>query len=339
MLLVLDANLLHDDYLFENAQLRVILAEQAFGYSVAVSEVALREHAKHYAAEKRSIARIVRKLDGAPAMDAQPSLSAAKELIFARANKAGLKILPIPPVPHGDLLERAHEGKRPFAEDGHVGYADALVWESVKVAAKSEEVLLLSKDGDFGGDELDAKLAAEVQPLPHKVSKLRSYGEFIKRHIDPKREVIKQLREDLNSGRAAQEAGALKAALRETLADFDLPRDILPDDEYYTRGRVRASDVLTLSAIDVRPTGQNQVHLRFEAIVQTEVAAEYWYRDHPDDEDSLARDWDFYTVRLRVSADAIAPAQLTSVTSITVTSVDVDNSPKESRTPDPHGGF
>ena len=218
MLVVLDTNVLHDDYLFANTRLSVILKESAdLGFTVAISEVTLREHAKHYSVEKRQLLRGLWKLDGGNRQEELDGESVVEEF-RRRATKVGITVLPLPAISHLEILRRACSGIRPFTEDGRLGYGDALIWESIKFAAENTEVVIVSNDGDFGKHGLDVALKTESAGSPHPISKLRGFDAFLSEYVNPRRQELDQLRRDLVDGKistigiAAGATGTFKSA-------------------------------------------------------------------------------------------------------------------------------
>lgn len=323
VLVVIDTNLLNGDYLFASALLKVILAERAFGYSVAVSEVTVWEHAKHYLAERRDAAKLLRKLEGASAGLPEMDQAKARELIRQRAEGSGLRVLPLPSVDHRELLDRAQHGKPPFSQDGHQGYADALIWESLKVAAGSEEVLFLANDGDFGKDQLAKDLEVEAKTLPNQLTKLRAYREFIETYINPRREVLGKTQSALKNGSAAAEIVVLNRAAAAALTGLRLPGASTGMSSHYIQVQFSPPQVpIELVSVEVRPLGDSQIHLRLSFIARVGVVGEYWFNDDPKDEDSVACDWDEFDAKLLVEADAVAPVNLASVDSFTISSVE-----------------
>lgn len=324
MVVVIDTNLLNNDYLFRNAQLRVILGEQRLGYEVAISEATLFEHAKHYIGERRGAAKIMRKLDGDAKAFEEIQGEQARRLLKRRAKAAGLRLLPLPKVSHEVVLGRAQHGHRPFTQDGHTGYSDTLIWESVKVIAAADDVVLLSNDGDFGSEGLDAVLESESKPLARKVSKLRSYRDFISEYIDPKRKVIAKIQQDLLDGSAGEKRALLEHAAALALANHSVsPRDAGLETHYSRVDFGPPKLPLDIKSIEVRPLGDKQLHVRVVFVAEAPAIAEYWFQDNPhEDPDSVERDWDEIEARVLVDADAVVAADLASVESVTITSIE-----------------
>jgi hypothetical protein len=324
MLVVIDTNLLHGDYLFRNAQLRVVLGEQALGYEVAISEATLFEHAKHYVNERLDVAKLMRKLDGDCSALEDIGYDQARRRLKERATAAGLKILPLPKVDHAQVLGRAQRGHKPFAQDGRTGYADTLIWETIIEAAGTQPVILLSNDGDFGNEGLDAVLEAEGKGLAHGIAKRNTFRQFISEYVDPKRKILEQLQRELVGSAGTAKRAVLERAVAGALRDLRISPKQAGLSAHYSRVDIGPpTSSLELRDLEVRPLGSTQLHLRMVFIIEAPVVAEYWFQDSPqDDPESLERDWDDFTARLLVQADAVASEDLGSVESVTITSVE-----------------
>jgi hypothetical protein len=85
------------------------------------------------------------------------------------AGGAGFELLPYPDVSHRQVVARALARRRPFDEDGHDGYRDALIWETVLALARTlphSRITLVSRNrkdfADDHGDALHPHLRADV---------------------------------------------------------------------------------------------------------------------------------------------------------------------------------
>ncbi|GLW75346.1 hypothetical protein Kpho02_76430 [Kitasatospora phosalacinea] len=120
--------------------------------------------------------------------------------LVERLKAAGARILPLPKVPHSDLLERALAERRPFrikddgkGKRGPDGYRDALIWASVVEAAgdlggHDTLVFVTNNSGDFCGTnpaELHDDLLADL-PITPQTIRYPSLEDALKSIPEPK---------------------------------------------------------------------------------------------------------------------------------------------------------
>ena len=178
---VLDTTVLggHDRYL-ESAAARVLLDEANVGrLRLAVPEIVMREaEAKHrrevrsaqdkFAAARAALAAL-RAPQGGDLISPDRGYRQDLEEIL---NRVGAKVLPIPDVPHGVLVNWAVQRRRPFDLNGD-GYRDALVWVSVLdlLERGADPVVLISGDRAAFSAAKDTPLLA-----PELVNELTAQG-------------------------------------------------------------------------------------------------------------------------------------------------------------------
>jgi predicted nucleic acid-binding protein len=220
---ILDANVLVHDWLLESAAGRTVLAEGASGrVQLCVPEVVLREVPRVYA---RKLQRADRQLNeairdrahlqaGAPddalervttGVDVASAADAYVRALRARLDEAKVLILPVPSVPHDDIVDRALSGRRPFDQEGKTGYRDALIWQNVlDLAGSVPNIVLVSNDGDFrqSSGELHDELREEVigsGSANRTMACCKDLSELIVRHFESESGLIYQFNERLRT--------------------------------------------------------------------------------------------------------------------------------------------
>jgi hypothetical protein len=109
--------------------------------------------------------------------------------------------LPVPDIPHEEVLRRELARKKPFSSSG--GYRDLLIWESALryVASEQEDAVFVSANTkDFAdGDQLHADLLADLEArgLTARLSYLPSLGDFNQQHVIPHLQRIDDLEREL----------------------------------------------------------------------------------------------------------------------------------------------
>ena len=161
----------HDRYL-ESAAGRLLRDEATAGrLRLAVPEVVLIEsEANHRRAVREEESKLASARDALRQLRAPQGGDLAPRRLCYRTDleeilsQAGAEILPIPSTPHGQLIAKAIERRRPFNRKGS-GYRDALIWESVLELLERGPgpVALVSNDRDAFPDKPDnPKLAADL---------------------------------------------------------------------------------------------------------------------------------------------------------------------------------
>jgi hypothetical protein len=77
-------------------------------------------------------------------------------------------ILPYPKITHEDMVKKALAARKPFTNDGKIGYRDALIWSNIVelLSVKSEIIFLTANSSDFAhNDELHGHLKEELTSI------------------------------------------------------------------------------------------------------------------------------------------------------------------------------
>jgi hypothetical protein len=335
MIILLDTNVLRNDYLFRNTALQAILREEGLGYRVALPEVVLFEHARHYAVERNQAIKALAKLDGPTESLKEVDDISARELLRQRAAAIRIDIVPVPMVSHEALITRSFRGELPFSDEGRQGYRDALIWETAKVQAETEDVVLLSNDKDFGRGVLAPNLEREAKGLRNKLTRIRTFDAVIKEIVTPRLEELKDMAVSVVSGK--QKVGApqeLERRLQEELhKGVVLPRHFLSRD-WHDVHFGRLSGTIRITQADVRRLSDKDVLLQLSIETMVDVFGSYWVQIR-EDEDDVDRELDAYSNELvKMDVDIIATPTLNALKSLTiqqVASVELET--------DEHGGF
>lgn len=119
---------------------------------------------------------------------------------------AGGEIPGFPEVTHEELVRRALTGRRPFDDNGRLGYRDTLIWYTVlEVARDGHTVVLATEDGDFrsadGAGGLHEHLIADLRQRgvdPERVSVVPSLAAVVQQVLEPAFYLLKELNAQLD---------------------------------------------------------------------------------------------------------------------------------------------
>jgi hypothetical protein len=334
VIVILDTNVLYNDYQFTQASLQAIIREKILGYRVAISTVTLFEHASHYRKDRKEAASMLRRLGADASVMSPVDDNAARGIISKNAEVAGIEILQLPTVEHERLIDRAIRGLRPFTQDGRQGYRDALIWETVKAYAASEDVTLIAQDNDFGKKELSPELRDEANDLPHSVTRYKEYEHFLKEFVAPKLKASAGLENDLKNGKRQLSTPAefLRLVNLELYSFKASPRGLGLTNASSARIEPlnRPPELVDVSA---RTLGDGDVFLRLTLSTRVDVLAEYWVQVGEDD---FERDVEgFGDIPVTLSVTAITASDLTSINSLSIERVELDEDADEP--PHEHG--
>jgi predicted nucleic acid-binding protein len=259
MALVLDANVLVEDWLLESPAATHIRNQSTYGpLAVLVPELVIREavgvYRRHLKASQRELHRALKRRRQLQAGAPDPALEAVDTSVdvdVAAANyssrlrqvleRAGVRVLPLPQVDHDRLIEDALQGRKPFDQEGHDGYRDALIWHSVlEVAASFSKVVVVSANHkDFAEssddpEQLAHDLVDDVSALCQcggrapAVSLRKDLASVIANEFPAEHTVVMELRERLRTdqGFFAAVYDQLNDVNSQLYADIDLDPDV-----------------------------------------------------------------------------------------------------------------
>jgi hypothetical protein len=202
MLVVLDSNALFNDGAFTGGATGRLLALSRRGMlHLAVPEVVLLEVERQHRVQvlgkidqlrkmpqkAREAARVLGMTESSAGITIWPTEFDAESIMTnyridlrRRLHDANVEVLSIPAVEHRELLERDLGGRPPFDPSGK-GYRDALIWHSIldrcSTLTARDRVMFVTNDLDFGRDQVDGSLLAELPsgaPLIVKVDSLQA---------------------------------------------------------------------------------------------------------------------------------------------------------------------
>jgi PIN domain len=239
MWIVLDSTEFRRAYAnLDDADLQALFAAQrSLNVGLAVPQVvlseilnAIREEALAHAAKADREVREVNAWTRAelPGLS-EPTgkaIAAAQARFEEGLRQRGVRILPIPDVPHERLVSRDLARRKPFDEGR--GYRDALIWESVLALAKEEPVpvvLVSANRRDFGAEALHGHLAEDLAArgwAAGRVALSRSakecWDDFVRPRTRPMDEAVGMRLESLVA------PGEIERLQRGALAQFDAAR-------------------------------------------------------------------------------------------------------------------
>lgn len=219
MLIVLDTNIIFNNWLLHNPSIalieRFINLQQA---TLIIPEIVVQEVKNLYrrqleeAKPKLKQLNGLRKAVGDPAIQVDVDVTVAKyERAFeARLEELKVERLTYDDIPHSRVVDRALRARRPFREQ-EKGYRDTLLWESVvRHAQQAEEpIFFITENSDDFADKQNkgqlhahlledlrvAGLAADAVMLYHQIQL------FAKAQIEPKLQRAEQILQALQQDR------------------------------------------------------------------------------------------------------------------------------------------
>jgi predicted nucleic acid-binding protein len=257
--LVLDTNVIVEDWLLGSPAATHIRNLSAYGpVTLLVPDLVIREavgvYRRRLKSAQRDLNRAVaqrRKLEvGArdpllEQLDTSVDLDSAAIAYDLRLrevlDRAHATILPLPNVGHDRLVERALLGRKPFDQDGHNGYRDALIWHSVLEGAVAHDktILVTANCSDFADsrdnpEQLATELTVDVEALrsrearPIEVKLRRDFAAVIEKEFPVHHAVVLDLRQRLQTDRQFFRSvyDQLNDVNNQLYADVDLDPDI-----------------------------------------------------------------------------------------------------------------
>lgn len=173
MNIVLDTNVLHDDYFLKNTQLTCLIEESSA--KLFIPKVVVDEHIGHYKKDcenlrnQHSTTEELERILGLPSteefIDVKVSVNQYKDTLMDRLKELNIEILSYPKTSHEKVVERIYEKKKPFGvnkkkkEFSEKGYKDYLIWESILKLAKEikEPIYFVTRNPKDFGDGNDEK--------------------------------------------------------------------------------------------------------------------------------------------------------------------------------------
>lgn len=195
---VLDANALFEDFRFErnpgrlllrearHRRIRLLVPQVVVDETVNLYREAVQEHMR---LARRALRRLqgmqaLEAADAGLAVDLDAAAAAYASELMAIFESAGAEVRPYPSISHEAVVARALARRRPFDGNGHNGYRDVLLWETLLEAAdRASPIVLVSGDKSAIGSkpgELDPTLVEELESagLDGAIRRIRRVTEF-----------------------------------------------------------------------------------------------------------------------------------------------------------------
>lgn len=231
MKIVLDTNILCQDYFFEKPHFRTLF-EGAFAVplEIHIPEVVCDETVNRYREDledalesfdksSRTLSSLS-KVEHNAAIDVSAKVVEYKRFLENYLKERGVAVEPYPDIPHKRIVERDLSRKKPFKRNGS-GYRDTLIWENVKrvMGWGSERIVFITNNPrDFGeGPIVDTDLQDEIRNAD-RLKICRSLKYFNDEFVVPKLEKLEQVKIQLQH--AKLERFSLQDWLRENLKDL-----------------------------------------------------------------------------------------------------------------------
>lgn len=297
MYVVFDSTEVWKDLLFSKTSMRVLFEyKESIGIKVALPQVVVLEAINHVREEIE--AAVVANNNRISKLSKTAAISIGKMLyqrdidklvdefrgkIEKVIEKKFDALIPIPEVPHENLVMRDLNRKKPFERSGK-GYRDALIWESIlqlgretqdKIVFISENTKDFSEDGsglhkDLRDDQFEAGLYRSGVDL------ITSVREFVSEHIIPKLPEEKRIIESFNQVSKQPFEDALIDWMYDQFYGIDIDGDEIDLEYYYEEITLTGvTQVNTMDCIESREISDTKGYLKlaceFEIDVDTTI--------------------------------------------------------------------
>jgi hypothetical protein len=248
MFVVLDSNVLFNDFYLNRLYLRLIREQGKGGaFVLVVPEVVILETINLYREElEAAVERIEEKSQKArdrldhlkvdfalPEVDVRAAVDGYEAFLRTCLEQANAVAPSLPGVPEADLVERAIAKRKPFKKNSDAGYRDALIWHNVLELAGEDDVVLITGNIRDFADDNETDLAADLRDdlvkaelAPDRVKLLRDAGAFVRHHIPKSAQVRHEAQESVVASDGIPSEG-LKELLREALHAYT-PTFVIP---------------------------------------------------------------------------------------------------------------
>ena len=226
MKLVLDTNIIHEDYMLHGARItKLCSAAPSLGYEILVPEVVCDEMINQYRKKLQqnmsgysAVVKLVNIIKtGTKSSFEKDSfvdkcVEDYKSVLQRRFQELGITVIPYPEVDAKKLVSKDLLLKKPFREmkEETIGFCDAMIWETIKsicsiptALIEDPQVFFLSentKDFAKSANVLHSDLVAELQEaglLGNCVELISSIDDFFMKRIDAELEELDNIKKDL----------------------------------------------------------------------------------------------------------------------------------------------
>ena len=247
-----------------------LLPDAGFGLSEVVRREVVQKYREALAEKVESAQRAMDRLNRllvsdplpCPQLDVEAEVAAYENALRLRLAPTSFEMLPVPDIPHVEVLARSVAKAKPFSEKG-TGYQDYLIWATVVEVLRTlqgEIVFVTANKKDFGEGRPHPDLAVALEEegiASDRVTILPSLEAFNKTYILPLLRDLGDLKADFEQGAVlgVDLRNYLKEALPRSVIGPDLleARGLAPEagegsiEEVLEVGKIRAHDIRRLS--------------------------------------------------------------------------------------------
>lgn len=295
MKIVLDTNILCQDYFLKSLQAQLLLENhKVINGNLCIPQVVVDETINRYkedlqeAVEKATKTnRVLQKLLGSDEnidIDIENKVAVMSTELMKKLNQHKVDILPYPKVSHEEIVSRDLSRKKPFQRDGK-GYRDTLIWENIKSLygwGIDDLVFISNNPKDFGGGpSFDPELESEIKS-PKRLKIVRSLKEFNDIYLAPNLAPIVSAEKYL--GKTSLGKFNLKSWLTVELPhavlyeDFNFPLAGFPD----SLGSAYITKILSFKEISIKEIRdlEDNLLLRINTIIEADCSASTDFEDY-----------------------------------------------------------
>lgn len=295
MKIVLDTNVLCQDYFLKSPQAQLLLENhKVINGNIIVPQVVVDETINRYkedlqdAVEKATKTnRVLQRLLGTDEnidVDIEQKVATMSDELTTKFNQHKVEILPYPKVSHEEIVARDLSRKKPFQRDGK-GYRDTLIWENIKSLygwGIDDLVFISNNPKDFGaGPSFDAELESEIKS-PKRLKIVRTLKEFNDIYLAPKLAPIVSAEKYL--GETSLDKFNLKSWLTVELPhavlyeDFNFPLAGFPDSV----GSAYITKILSFKDVSIREIREleDTLLLRINTTIEADCSASTDFEDY-----------------------------------------------------------
>ncbi len=218
MRIVIDTNIICQDYWLEKPHFRVLLEGcSIIPATIYIPEIVIDELLNRYKEDLeetvlryqntiRNINIITKEEIKYELNDIDSLVNKYKTFLLSKLKERGVNIVPYPEIPHKKIVERDLARKKPFKRNGS-GYRDCLIWENVKrifLWGEHQVAFITNNIKDFGGGPyIGEDLAQEIRNK-NRLKIFRSLKQFNDEYIIPKLRKLEEIKSLLQQEKLEQ---------------------------------------------------------------------------------------------------------------------------------------
>lgn len=296
MKVVLDTNVLCQDYFLKSLQISLLLEnKRLINAELYIPQVVIDETINRFredlldATDKAIKAnRGLQKLLGGEneiEVDIGQSVESMSKNLFSQIRANEIQIIPYPTISHAEIVARDLERRKPFKRDSS-GYRDTLIWQNIKDLyglGTSELVFVSNNPKDFGhGPKFDSALESEVS-LPKKLKLFKTLKEFNSSYLMAQLDIVSKAEGELvqtNLDKFDLKSWLTNEFLKHILyQDYNYPLAGFPDSvgsAYITK----IASYKSVNIGEVRVLESNNLLVRINTEIIAECSANTNYEDY-----------------------------------------------------------